>query len=207
MSVNSKAKCRTCRREGAKLFLKGEKCDLKCTFVKRGYAPGQHGLSRRRKPSDYAVMLREKQKVKRIYGMQEKQFAAYFAKAAAARGITGEKLLQILESRLDNVVYRLGFASSRSQARQLVAHGEFGVNGRKTTIPSRILKHGDKIEVLENKKKNSYFEQIKTAKPKEEYNWLKSDLKNLKGEYLTEPIREQLDSTIQEQLIVEFYSK
>lgn len=201
------ARCRQCRREGAKLFLKGEKCYLKCTFVKRGYAPGQHGLSRRKKPSNYGVMLREKQKVKRIYGMQEKQFENYFNKASRKKGVTGEILLQLLESRLDNIVYRMGFASSREQAKQLVSHGLFAVNGRKTDIPSRILRPGDKIEVLANKKNLKYFEAVKEAKPREEYGWVSADFKNLKGEFVALPIREQLDPTIQESLIVEFYSK
>jgi small subunit ribosomal protein S4 len=200
-------KCRQCRREGAKLFLKGEKCDIKCTFVKRGYVPGQHGLSRRRKPSDYSVMLREKQKVKRIYGMQEKQFANYFEKASAKPGITGENLLYILESRLDNIVYRMGFAASRSQARQLVSHGIMSVNGRRTTIPSRILKPGDEIAVLAGKQKSTYFEKVKESKTPAENTWVEADLKNLKGVYKNAPIREQLDAEINEQLIVEFYSK
>jgi small subunit ribosomal protein S4 len=200
-------KCRQCRREGAKLFLKGEKCDTKCTFVKRGYVPGQHGLSRRRKPSDYSVMLREKQKVKRIYGMQEKQFANYFEKASSRPGITGENLLYILESRLDNVVYRMGFATSRSQARQLVSHGILSVNGRRTTIPSRILKPGDEIAVLPGKQGSTYFEKVKESKTPAENTWVEADLKNLKGVYKNAPIREQLDSEINEQLIVEFYSK
>lgn len=203
----SNATCRKCRAEGAKLFLKGEKCYAKCTFVKRGYTPGQHGLSRRKKPSDYAVMLREKQKVKRIYGVDEKQFENYFKKASAKKGVTGETLLQLLESRLDNVIYRLGFAASRPQARQLAAHGMFAVNGRRTTIPSRILKPGDKIAVLENKKSAKNFEAIKGTKQKEEFAWVSTDLANLKGELISLPIREQLDPTIQEQLIVEFYSK
>lgn len=201
------AKCRQCRREGEKLFLKGEKCYVKCTFVKRGYAPGQHGMSRRKKPSDYGIMLREKQKVKRIYGVQEKQFENYFNKAAAKKGVTGEVLLQLLESRLDNLIYRMGFASSRNQARQLVSHGLFAVNGRKTDIPSRTLKPGDSVEVLKNKAKLTYFETVKNSKPREEASWVTTDLKNLKGTFVSLPIREQLDPNIQEQLIVEFYSK
>lgn len=200
-------KCRQCRREGAKLFLKGDKCYNKCTFVKRGYVPGQHGLSRRKKPSDYGIMLREKQKVKRIYGIQERQFENYFKKASAKKGVTGENLLQLLESRLDNVVYRLGFASSRAQARQLATHGIFAVNGRRTTIPSRILKPGDEVSALPNKENLTFFESIKASKPREEYSWVSADLKKLKGTYISMPIREQLDETIEEQLIVEFYSK
>lgn len=199
--------CSQCRREGDKLFLKGEKCFSKCTFVKRSYAPGQHGLSRRRKPSDYGIMLREKQKVKRIYGIQERQFENYFVKASSKKGVTGEVLLQLLESRLDNVVYRMGFASSRSQARQLVSHGIFSVNGRKTDIPSRFVKVGDDIAVLPNKQKLQYFENLKNTKPKEEFSWVQSSLKDLKGKLINLPIREQLDPNINEQLIVEFYSK
>lgn len=200
-------KCRQCRREGAKLFLKGDKCYTKCVFVKRGYVPGQHGLSRRKKPSDYGIMLREKQKVKRIYGIQEKQFEGYFNKAAAKKGVTGEVLLQLLESRLDNLVYRMGFASSRHQAKQLVSHGLFAVDGRRTTIPSRDIKPGQEIAVVETKKNKTYFEAVKESKPREESSWVSSDLKNLKGQYLSLPIREQLDPEINEQLIVEFYSK
>lgn len=199
--------CRQCRREGQKLFLKGDKCYSKCVFVKRGYAPGQHGLSRRKKLSDYGVMLREKQKVKRIYGVQEKQFENYFKKAAARGGVTGENLLQLLESRMDNLVYRMGFAASRTQAKQMVSHGMFAVNGRRSNIASRILKPGDEIEVLAGKKKKKIFEEVSGSKPKEENSWVKADLKNLKGKYENLPIREQLDPEIEEQLIVEFYSK
>lgn len=199
--------CSQCRREGDKLFLKGDKCYTKCTFVKRGYGPGQHGLSRRKKPSDYGIMLREKQKVKRIYGIQERQFENYFVKASAKKGVTGEVLLQLLESRLDNLVYRMNFAVSRSQARQLVTHGIFGVNGRKTDIPSRTLRPGDEVAVLKNKQDLKVFDAIKASKPKEEAAWVTSDLKNLKGKYNALPIREQLDPSIKEQLIVEFYSK
>ena len=203
----NQAKCRQCRREGAKLFLKGEKCFSKCSFVRRGYAPGQHGVARRKKPSDYGIMLREKQKVKRIYGVQEKQFENYFKKASAKKGVTGEMLLGLLESRLDNLVYRMGFASSRNQAKQLVSHGLFAVNGRKTNIPSRILKPGDEVSVIETKKKLKYFEIAKENKPRETFDWLEADLKNLKGKYTSYPLRDQLDSEIQEQLIVESYSK
>ncbi|MDD3480820.1 MAG: 30S ribosomal protein S4 [Patescibacteria group bacterium] len=200
-------KCRKCRREQEKLFLKGDKCYTKCTLVKRNYAPGQHGLSRRGKPSDYSVMLREKQKVKRIYGLRESQFKSYFEKAARKQGITGELLLSILESRLDNTVFRMGFATSRAQARQLVSHGIFAVNGRKVDIPSIILKPGDKVAVIPGKKKKKYFEDLLAAKPREDNSWVKVDRKNLAGEFVSAPIREQLDPSINEQLIVEFYSK
>ncbi len=201
------SKCRQCRREGEKLFLKGDKCFNKCTLVKRNYTPGQHGLSRKGKPSDYSVMLREKQKVKRMYGLREKQFEKYFEKASRSKGVTGEILLSILESRLDTVVYRMGFASSRNQARQLVSHGLFAVNGRKANIPSIILKPGDKVEALPEKKKKKYFENLLAVKPREEHSWVKVNRKNLSGEFIAPPIREQLDPSINEQLIVEFYSK
>lgn len=201
------AKCKQCRREGTKLFLKGDKCFDKCTLIKRNYVPGQHGLSRRGKPSDYSVMLREKQKVKRMYGMREKQFKAYFEKAAAKKGVTGEILLSLLESRMDSVVYRMGFANSRNQAKQIVSHGLFAINGRRVDIPSVILKPGDKIEVLKTKKNKKYFENLLAVKPREENSWVKVDRKNLKGEFISAPIREQLDPSIEEQLIVEFYSK
>lgn len=201
------AKCRQCRREGTKLFLKGDKCFTKCTLLKRNYIPGQHGLSRRSKPSDFSVMLREKQKVKRIYGIREKQFKGYFEKASTKQGVTGEVLLSLLESRLDSVVYRMGFAVSRNQAKQLVSHGLFALNGRKVDIPSIILKPGDKVEVLKTKKNKKYFENLLLSKPREEHSWVKVDRKNLKGEFVSAPIREQLDPSIKEQLIVEFYSK
>lgn len=201
------AKCKQCRREGAKLFLKGEKCFSKCPFVRRGYAPGQHGISRRKKPSDYGIMLREKQKVKRIYGVLERQFENYFKKASAKKDVTGEILLQLLESRLDNIVYRMGFAASRREAKQLVSHSLFAVNGRKTNIPSRIIKPGDEVSVIETKKKLKYFEEIKEKKPRETFDWLESNLKSLKGKYKNYPLRSQLDPEIKEQLIVEFYSK
>lgn len=207
MANNSDPKCRQCRREGTKLFLKGDKCYDKCVLTKRNYIPGQHGLSRRAKMSDYGVMLREKQKVKRMYGLREQQFKNYYDKAAAKPGITGEILLSLLESRLDCVVFRMGFARSLGQARQLVNHGIFAVNGRKTDIPSYILKPGDKIEVLKNKQNLTFFENLKEQKSREDNSWVKSDIKTLKGEFISAPIREQIDSTIQEQLIVEFYSK
>ncbi len=200
-------KCKKCRREGTKLFLKGDKCYDKCILVKRNYVPGQHGLSRRAKMSDYGTMLREKQKVKRMYGLKEKQFRGYYEKAASRSGITGEVLLSILESRLDSVIFRMGFARSLAQARQLVSHGIFAVNGRKTNIPSYILKMGDKIEVLKSKENLEFFKNLKETKPREDNSWVKSDLKTLRGEFISAPIREQLDSSIQEQLIVEFYSK
>lgn len=152
-------------------------------------------------------MLREKQKVKRIYGVLETQFRNYFKKAEAKQGVTGEILLQLLESRLDSVVFKMGFAVSRSQAKQLVTHGLFTVNGRKTNIPSRILKPGDKVEVTQGKKNSKYFENIKETKDKGKSGWVDVDLKDLKGVFVNYPLREELDSQINEQLIVEFYSK
>jgi small subunit ribosomal protein S4 len=152
-------------------------------------------------------MLREKQKVKRMYGLREQQFKNYFLAAAKKKGVTGETLLALLESRLDSVVYRMGFAVSRPQAKQLVSHGLFALNGRRVDIPSIMIKPGDVIEALPGKKDNKFFEQLLAVKPKEEYSWVDVDRKNLKGKFTSLPIREQLDPSIEEQLIVEFYSK
>jgi small subunit ribosomal protein S4 len=191
-----------------KLFLKGDRCfKEKCAFERRGYAPGQHGR-RRSKIQGYGIQLREKQKVKRMYGVLEKQFRNYFAKAARSKGITGATLLQILEQRLDNVVYRLGFASSRSMARQLVAHGHIAVNGRKTTIPSALVKPGSVVTLREKSRKN---EQIKicldTAKGRGVPSWLELDADQFQGTVRQLPSREEITMPIQEQLIVELYSK
>lgn len=203
--------CRNCRREGAKLFLKGEKCQgAKCTFIKRNYVPGQHGVSRRRaKISDYAVQLREKQKVKRIYGVLEKQFRNYFEKADRKEGVTGEILLQLLETRLDNVVYRLGYAPSRRQARELVNHGHFCVNGRKVNIPSFHVRVGDKISIRKESASLKYFKELLPEQVKNNVvsAWLKFDPKNMVGELQAIPTRLEMDPDIQEQLIVELYSK
>lgn len=204
-------KCKQCRREGEKLFLKGEKCQgAKCTIIKRNYIPGQHGNARRRgKASDYLMQLREKQKVKRTYGVLETQFRNYFAKADRKEGVTGEILLQLLETRLDNVVYRLGFAASRATARQLVNHDHFTVNGRKVNIPSFQVRIGDKIEFIKESQGNKYFKETlpnliaKAAAP----SWLKLDPKKPSGELLALPTREELDPNINESLIVELYSK
>lgn len=205
------AKCRQCRREGAKLMLKGDKClGAKCTIIKRNYAPGQHGLSRRRgKPSDYLLQLREKQKVKRIYGILETQFRNYFEKADRKQGVTGEILLQLLETRLDNTVYRLGFAASRSMARQLVNHDHFTVNGKKVNIPSYQIRVGDKIEFIKESTGNTFYKELlpnlltKASAP----SWLKLDIKKVSGEVISIPTREELDPDINESLIVELYSK
>nr|NIV46284.1 30S ribosomal protein S4 [Gammaproteobacteria bacterium] len=196
--------CRLCRREGMKLFLKGDRCfKEKCAFERRGYAPGQHGR-RRTKVQSYGIQLREKQKVKRMYGVLERQFRGYFARAAQAKGITGTNLLQMLERRLDNVVYRLGFASSRSMARQLVAHGHFQIDGRKVTIPSALVKPGRVVSLRESSRKN---EQIKicldTAKGRGVPSWLELDADQFQGTVKQLPSREDITMPIQEQLIVE----
>jgi len=191
-----------------KLFLKGDRCfKEKCAFERRGYPPGQHGR-RRSKIQGYGIQLREKQKVKRMYGVLEKQFRNYFAKAARRKGITGATLLQLLEQRLDNVVYRLGFASSRSMARQLVAHGHIAINGRKTTIPSALIKPGSVVTLREKSRKN---EQVKicldTAKGRGVPSWLELDADQFQGTVRQLPSREEITMPIQEQLIVELYSK
>ena len=202
------AVCRLCRREGLKLFLKGDRCfKEKCAFERRGYAPGQHGR-RRTKVQNYGIQLREKQKVKRMYGVLERQFRGYFVRAARAKGITGTNLLQTLERRLDNVVYRLGFASSRSMARQLVSHGHIQVNGRKMTVPSALVKTGGVVALREKSRKN---EQIKicvdTAKGRGVPAWLDLDADQFQGTIRQLPARDEILMPIQEQLIVELYSK
>lgn len=203
--------CKKCRREGVKLFLKGDKCNgAKCTLVKRNYFPGQHGLSRRRsKLSDYAFQLREKQKVKRLYGVLEKQFRNYFAKADRKEGVTGEILLQLLETRLDNVVYRLGFAPSRRMARELVSHGHFSVNDKNVNIPSYQVRVGEKISIRKESVNKRYFKEVwpEEMKGYSSPAWLKMDSKKAVGELISIPLREELDPEIQEQLIVELYSK
>ena len=202
------AQCRVCRREGQKLFLKGDRCySDKCSISRRNFAPGQHG-QKRTKLSEYGIQLREKQKVKAYYGVQEKQFRKYFDMASNTKGITGEVLLQILESRLDNVVYRLGYGKSRAQARQFVNHGQFEVNGKKVNIPSYLVKSGDVISVREIKKDN------KTIKINAEENekrplpeWLEKDSEKLSGKVIRLAAREDIDIPIEEHLIVELYSK
>ncbi len=207
MATYREAKCRLCRREGGKLFLKGDKCyNGKCPFEKRPMAPGQHGLGRK-KVSEYGQQLREKQKVKRIYGVQEGQFRAYYEKADRMKGITGENMLSLLERRLDNVIYRMGIGGSRSQARQLVNHSHFLVNGKKVNIPSYIVKVGDVIAVRENKAGNKYFEVIKSAKSANTPKWLEFDNEKLQGKILALPERQDIDSQISEHMIVELYSK
>ena len=198
--------CRICRREGQKLFLKGSRCYTdKCSISRRNYAPGQHG-QKRAKLSEYGTQLREKQKTKSYYGVGEKQFRKYFEMASNKKGITGENLLQILESRLDNVVYRLGFGTSRAQARQFVNHGQFEVNGQKVDIPSYLVKAGDVITVRENKKDNVTIKaNVETARPVPA--WLELNNETLSGKVVRLASREDVDIAIEEHLIVELYSK
>ena len=208
MARYTDAVCKLCRREGEKLFLKGDRCySPKCAFEKRPHPPGQVRRFRP-KESDYGNQLREKQKVRRIYGVLEKQFRRYFAKAVRMKGVTGHNLLILLESRLDNVVYRLGFAASRAQARQLVRHGHFMVNGRKTNIPSFLVKPGDVIAVRDRSKSNRHFKELAQRLSAEKVPaWLELDADNLSGSVLAEPSREDIGFTLNEQLIVEYYSR
>lgn len=201
--------CRLCRREGSKLFLKGSRClSDKCAIERRNYPPGQHGRRRGRRPSDYQVQLRQKQKVKRIYGVFERQFRKYFREAAQRRGITGEALLIGLERRLDNVVYRTGLALSRAHARQIVRHGHIQVNGGRVDIPSYQTSQGDVIAVASGSKKNVEIKMAaENATAVERPNWLQADLDSLEGRVVQLPTRADLDIDIQEQLIVELYSK
>lgn len=208
MAKYTDAKCRQCRREGTKLFLKGDRCFTdKCAFDRRPYAPGQHGRARK-KVSDYAVQLREKQKVRRMYGILEQQFHAYFTKADMAKGVTGANLLSLLERRLDNVIYRLGFANSRNQARQLVRHGIFTLNGRKVNIPSLQVRIGDTIEVPEKSRKIPVLAEAQEviARPGCPA-WLEADGANFRGVVKALPQREDIQFPINEHLIVELYSK
>ena len=201
--------CRLCRREGMKLFLKGERCYTeKCAIEKRNFPPGQHGKTRKAKLVGYGVQLREKQKVKRIYGVLEDQFRRYFESAERQRGITGETLLQLLERRLDNVIYRLGLATSRPQARQLVRDGHFQVNGRKVDIPSYSVKAGDVVTVIGRSQKNPTIEHaIEEVKGRGIPEWLSFDASAIAGRIVSMPTREQINLPVQEQLIVELYSK
>ena len=200
--------CRICRREGQKLFLKGSRCySDKCSVARRNYAPGQHG-QKKAKLSEYGTQLREKQKTKSFYGVGEKQFRKYFEMASNKKGITGENLLQILESRLDNVVYKLGYGSSRAQARQLVNHGHFDVNGKKVDIASYLVKAGDVISVREIKKDSAIIKvnvEANAARPVPA--WLERDVENLSGKVIRLAAREDIDLAIEEHLIVELYSK
>lgn len=201
--------CRLCRRERMKLFLKGERCfKEKCAIEKRGYPPGQHGQRRGRKAMGYGIQLREKQKVKRIYGVLERQFRLYFQEADRGKGITGETLLQILERRLDNVVYMLGFAASRAQARQIVRHGHIQVDGRKTSIPSYQVRAGQTISVKEGSRKNvQIVASIESATGRGVPEWLTLDATNFTGKVQALPSREDIKLPVEEQLIVELYSR
>ena len=205
MAKNTSPSCKQCRREGCKLFLKGERCLTKCAFDKRPVAPGPH-VATRKKFSEYGVQLREKQKVRRLYNVLEKQFRNYYEKAANSKEITGWALLKMLELRLDNVVYRLGLGVSRTEARQIVNHGHITVNGKKVNIPSYQVKAGDVIAVKESKQALEMFSSIKGAKvntPK----WLEMNTEALTGKVLALPEREDIDADIKEHLIVEFYSR
>jgi small subunit ribosomal protein S4 len=202
------AQCRVCRREGCKLFLKGERCySDKCSISRRNYAPGDHG-QKKAKLSEYGTQLREKQKTRSYYGVGEKQFRKYFEMASNKKGITGENLLQILESRLDNVVYRLGFGASRAEARQMVNHSQFEVNGKKVNIPSYLVKAGDVITVREIKKDNSAIKaNIEANSVRPVPAWLEKNNEKLTGKVIRLAAREDIDIPIEEHLIVELYSK
>jgi len=204
--------CKLCRREGEKLFLKGARClSPKCALERRSYPPGAHGRDaqwRRRRESDYSRQLREKQKARRIYGVLERQFRRYFALAQRRSGLTGINLLIILESRLDNVVYRLGFAESRAQARQLVAHGHIDLNGRRTNVPSALVRPGDILTVHKESHRKPYFKAIEQQLDERRVpRWLSLDPAGLSGQVLQSPAREDIDVSLNEQLIVEYYSR
>ena len=201
-------KCRICRREGGKLFLKGDRCYTdKCAFERRAYAPGDHGKARK-KPSDYALQLREKQKVRKMYGILEGQFRRYFEEADRRKGVTGTNLLTLLETRIDNVAYKLGFANSRSQARQMVRHGIFTLNGRRVSVPSIQTKPGDVLEVRDRTKKNLVIhESLEVVARRGVPAWLEIDAPALKGVVKAFPTREDITFPMTEQLIVELYSK
>ena len=201
------AVCKLCRREGQKLFLKGERCYFKCAFERRSYAPGEHGQARG-KQKDYGIRLREKQKIRRIYGILEKQFRRYFNEAERQKGVTGENLLRILESRFDNMVYRAGLAASRPEARQLVLHNHFTLNGAKTNIPSCLLKAGDVIQVKERSRSVQKIETaMGSAQQRGVSEWLEVDPDKMQATVKALPTREQVPETIEEQLVVELYSK
>jgi small subunit ribosomal protein S4 len=208
--------CKLCRREGEKLFLKGERCFTpKCAFEKRGFAPGQHGRTGQggrgggsERASDYARQLRAKQKARRVYGMFERQFRRFYGLALKRRGLTGLNLLQNLEMRFDNIIYRFGLAENRSQARQLVTHGHFCVNGIRTDIPSMLLRPGDVITVRKGSEKTTYFKEVADVAEKRNCAvWLDRDLKNLTGKVVRVPERAEIDGNLNEQLIVEYYSR
>ncbi len=209
MSRYKDSVCRHCRRENLKLYLKGDRCySDKCAFDRRSYPPGEHGERRGRKISDYGIQLREKQKVKRMYGLSEKQFHLFFERAERHRGVTGTNLLMLLERRLDNVVYRLGFANSRAQGRQFVLHNHFLVNNKKVNIPPFLVKKGDSIEVKDKSKKNvGIADSLEAVVRRGIPQWLELEKDKHKGVVTGIPVREDLTMPIQEQLIVELYSK
>jgi len=200
--------CRICRREGMKLYLKGGRCyTKKCAFERRATPPGQHGV-RRRKMSDFGTQLREKQKIRRVYMVMERQFKRYFETAETRPGVTGENLLRLLETRLDNVVFRAGFAGSRPQARQLVTHGHFAVNGRATNIASYQVREGDRIEVREGSRKSEYFKNARdTLRSAQRPDWLGADAERFSASVLALPRRDQMPLELNEQLVVEYYSR
>lgn len=208
MARYTDASCKLCRREGEKLYLKGERCTTnKCSISRRAYAPGQHGQNRK-KLSEYGIQLREKQKARRYYGILESQFRKYFDMAVKKKGVTGENLLQILELRLDNVVYRMGLALSRPEARQLVRHGHFTVNGKKVNIPSYLVKLGDVVAVTDKSKNSPKIKDNKElAAGKPSPKWLEYDVEEMTGKIVALPLREDIDLPIKESLIVELYSK
>ncbi len=201
--------CRLCRREGVKLFLKSDRCYTnKCAMERRAYAPGQHGQGRQRKLSEYGLQLREKQKARRIYGILEGQFHKYYVEANRRKGVTGEILLQLIEMRLDNIVFRLGFAGSRKEARQLVRHSHFLVNGKKVNIPSYQVSPGSTVEVKDKSKKSPKFAEIKEAAATRGIpEWLESNVDNLSGKVIRVPDRAEIDIPVEEHLIVELYSR
>ena len=209
MAKYTGAVCRICRRENLKLFLKGDRCyGDKCAFERRAYAPGQHGQRRTGKMSDYHLQLREKQKVRRIYGILEKQFRRYYYRAEQQKGVTGTNLLILLETRLDNIVFRMGFASSRNQARQIVRHNHFLLNGKPVNIPSLQVRVGDTIEVKEGSRKvPALLEAVETVVRRGIPNWLEVEKESFRGVMKALPKREELAMPIQEQLIIELYSK
>ena len=209
MARYTDSSCRLCRREGLKIFLKGDRCySEKCSFERRGYAPGDHGQMHKKQRSDYGVQLREKQKLKRLYGLLEKQFRGYFEKADQQKGITGTNLLIFLERRLDNMIFRMGLSNSRVEARQLISHGHFLINGKPVNIPSYLLKAGDEVSVKEGSRKiTRVLEAMETVARRGVPHWLELDKENFKASIKMLPVREDLTMPVQEQLVVELYSK
>ena len=209
MARYTDSSCRLCRRENLKLFLKGDRCySEKCAFERRGYAPGDHGQAHKKQRSDYGVQLREKQKLKRLYGLLEKQFRGYFEKADQQKGITGTNLLIFLERRFDNMIFRMGLSNSRVEARQLISHGHFLINGKAVNIPSYLLKAGDEVSVKESSRKiTRVLEAMETVARRGMPHWLELDKENFKASLKMLPVREDLTMPVQEQLVVELYSK